>query len=65
MSAISKQSKEYIVAAFTDKKVADEVIALLDKADKLVRQLEALLQKMDADTGIADTNYESTVESVK
>jgi uncharacterized protein with PhoU and TrkA domain len=62
--SISKRSKEYLTVAFADQEVANEVIELLNTADRLVRRMEALLQKMDSDTGISDTDYEDTVESV-
>ncbi len=63
--AISKRSKEYITVAFADAEVAKEVSNLLDTADRLVRQMQALIEKMDADVGVSDTDYKEKLDSVK
>jgi len=42
-----------------------QITDMLVNVRQLQNQLEALLQKMDSDTGIADTDYEATIEAVK
>lgn len=38
---------------------------LLVSLSRLERQLDVLLQKMDLDAGISDTDYEATIEAVE
>lgn len=42
--------------------VAVRVRALLAQLEELVPNFNALLAKLDADSGVSDTNYESTLE---
>lgn len=36
-----------------------------DKLEDLIARLEVLLQKLDVDTGVTDTDYEEVVEEVE
>lgn len=62
---ISARAKEYLVSSLTDRGVAEEIIAFLNNAELLVRRMEVLLQKMDNDTDLSSTDYESSIKSIK
>jgi hypothetical protein len=38
---------------------------LLAQVERLERQLTSLTKKLDTDTGVMDTNYETSIKSVK
>ena len=63
--SISKDTKERLIVALTSDPAGKEVAALLEKTNRLERQLTALLQKMDADTDLTAVDWESSIEGVK
>lgn len=62
----SAMKKRNLKAAKLKKVSSPGVLASeVDRVRRLEAKLDALLTKMDADTGIADTDYKSTVDAVE
>lgn len=66
---LSKKTKEALIIALSDKGQAKDLSGSVDKSEArlnaLVAAFIALLEKMDSDTGTADTNYKATLGNVK
>lgn len=57
--SLSKRDQDRLEVALADRPAKEK---LLDELQAMRDAYNALLAKMDADTGVADTDYESTLE---
>jgi len=62
MEKLSQDEKNRLIIALTDKYAGQDLAAKLDKLMDFIDNYNALLAKLDIDTGVASTNYSATLK---